>query len=174
MMVPAAESISRINHSGNPETFELRLRQRLQEMLRKVGDLDGMLKTLGDIAFDAESLVGNHEINKQLFGVINGMKRTICDGEQLQLNYPNGASAEDKRMIQLLHDATVATNIPKYFAGEHSKRVFASTFRDSASVFDLLTVFTEYAKDKPPSQKLGIEERTGRLAKYISDNKKNL
>jgi hypothetical protein len=38
----------------------------------------------------------------------------------------------------------------------------------------LINVFTEYAKDRPPSQRLEIEEKAGRLAKYINDNKRKL
>jgi hypothetical protein len=52
--------------------------------------------------------------------------------------------------------------------------VFQTTVRDSATVFDLVNVFTEYAKATLPSQRLDIEEKAGRLAKYISDNKKKL
>ena len=37
-------------------------------------------------------------------------------------------------------------------------------------MFDFLNVFTEYAKNCPPAQKLDIEEKAGTLAKYIAEN----
>lgn len=174
MMVPASESVSRIHHSGNRETFNRRLQHRFDELLRKLNTMAEMLTTLGEIPFDPARLVSNRDVNSQLFEVIPAMKRTICDGEGLRLDYPSNATAEERRKLKIEHDAAVARLIPKYFAGEHSKRVFQTTFRDSATVFDLVNVFTEYAKGTTPSLRLDIEEKTGRLAKYISDNKKKL
>jgi hypothetical protein len=60
--------------------------------------------------------------------------------------------------------------IPEHLGGEHSNKVFLSSMRDNATVFDFLNVFTEHAKNCKPAQKLDIEEKTGTLAKYISDN----
>jgi hypothetical protein len=174
MMVPASEAVSRIHHSGNHTTFHRRLQHRLDELVRKLNTMEEMLTTLGEIPFDPVRLVSNREVNSQLFEVIPAMKRTICDGERLRLDYPSDVTAEEKLKLKIEHDATVATLIPKYFAGEHSKRVFQTSLRDSATVFDLVNVFTEYAKGMTPSLRLDIEEKSGRLAKYISDNKKKL
>jgi hypothetical protein len=174
MMVPAGESVSRIHHSGNRDTFNKRLQHRFEELLRKLDSLSEMLMTLGAMPFEPERLVSNREINQQLFEVLPAMKRTICDSENLKLIYPTDATAEEKRRLTIKHDTKIASLIPKYFAGKDSQRVFASSFRDSATVFDLINVFTEYAKGTSPSQRLEIEEKAGRLAKYISDNKKKL
>ena len=133
-----------------------------------------MLTTLGAMPFEPERLVSNREINQQLFEVLPATKRTICDSENLQLIYPTNATADEKRKLRIEHDATIAALIPEHFGGEHSRRVLQSNYRDSATVFDLINVFTEYAKDTSPSQRLEIEERAGKLAKYISDNKKKL
>lgn len=174
MMVPAGESVSRIHHSGSPETFDKRLKHRFGELLRKLDSLKEMLQTLGAMPLQAERLVTNNEINKQLFEVIPATKRTICDGEKLQLVYPANATTEQRNALRIEHDTKIAQLIPQYFGREHSKGVFGSNFRNTATVFDLINVFTEYAKSEPPSQRLEIEERSGKLAKYISDNKKKL
>jgi len=174
MMVPAGESVSRIHHSGNQGTFDKRLKHRFGELLRKLDSLEDMLQTLGAMPLQPEILVSNREINRQLFEVIPATKRTICDGENLQLVYPSNATTEEKRVLKIEHDTKVAQLIPKYFGREHSRGVFATPYRGTATVFDLINVFTEYAKDKTPSQRLEIEERSGTLAKYISDNKKKL
>ncbi len=47
-------------------------------------------------------------------------------------------------------------------------------FRDEATIFDFVNVFTEYAKTQSPSQKLEIEERAGTLAKFIAGNARKL
>jgi len=78
----------------------------------------------------------------------------------------------EKRRIKLEHDARAIALIPKYFGGEIAGRVFQSHWRDSATVFDFVNVFTEYAKNRTPSEKLDIEGKTGTLAKYIAENAK--
>ena len=64
--------------------------------------------------------------------------------------------------------------IPKYLGGELSKKVFESRFRDSATLFDFINVFTEYAKSQPLAEKLAIEEKSGALASYIANNSRKL
>ena len=174
MMVPAGGAISRVIHSGNRDTFQKRLGHRFQEMVRKLGTLDEMLKTLGAMAFVPKTLVADSEANKLLFEVIPATKQTICREEGLQLVYPKEATDTEKKQLRLEHDARIAALIPKHFGGEHSRKVFLSFCRDSATIFDLINVFTEQAKALPPSQKLAVEGRAGALAKYISENKKKL
>ena len=143
-------------------------------MVRKLDSLDEMLKTLGAMAFVPEILVADHKVNKQLFEVIPATKQTICKREDMQLVYPKEATEADKKRLKIEHDANSLALIPKYFSGEHSRRRIHVVFvviRDT--VFDLINVFTEQAKELPPSQKLAVEGRAGTLAKYISENKRS-
>lgn len=172
MMVPAGKSVNRIHHSGSEDSFQNRLQHRFGELLRKLGSLVEMLETLGTMPFQPRELVSNKEINKLIFEVIPSTRSTICEGENLTLKIPKDATQEEKRKLTLEHEGKIARGIPKYFAKEDSKRIFDSSYRDSATVFDLINVFTEYAKYESVSSRLQIEERAGALAKYIADNKK--
>ena len=92
--------------------------------------------------------------------------RTFCQ----KVGYPEQCTETEKRRIKLEHDARVMRLLPKHFGGEHSNGVFQSHWRDSATMFDFLNVFTEHAKGCPVSQQLEIESKTGTLAKYTAEN----
>ena len=72
------------------------------------------------------------------------------------------------------HDTHLSGLIPTFFGQDDSSKVFNSPFRDKATMFDFVNVFTEYAKTQKPSRKLEIEERAGTLAAYIAGNARKL
>lgn len=173
MMVPAGRSINRIYHSGNSYSFNQRLQKRFDEVMRKIDDIKNMLEKLGNIPFNANQLAGNSTANQSIFNIIPALKQTICDKEKMYFRYPSDITEERKQTMKLEHDANIITLIPKHYGGEQSGRVFKSSLRNSVTMFDFLNVFTEHAKNcESFSQQLQIEERTGALAKYISDNAK--
>lgn len=77
-------------------------------------------------------------------------------------------SPEDK----LKREELAIKYLPLCFAGDLSKAVFNSKYRDNASMFDLINVFTEYAKEKSPSEKVEIQRRSGQFADWVVKNKK--
>ena len=58
------------------------------------------------------------------------------------------------------------------YARKHSRRVFDAQWRDNASMFDFINIFTEYAKDLKPIKKIETEEKAGALADWIAKNKR--
>lgn len=172
MMVPAATSTNRVFHSGSRDTFKRRLDTCFKEAHRRMDSLAELLNAIGTINFHPAKLAEDSLVSERIFDIIPGMKQTICDAEGMYLRYPNECSESERRTLKLNHDCAVIKHIPDHFGREHSNRVFHSKWRDSATVFDFLNVFTEYAKSCPPAQRLDIEEKTGSLAKYISDNKR--
>ena len=58
------------------------------------------------------------------------------------------------------------------YARKHSRRIFDSQWRDNASMFDFINIFTEYAKDLKPIKKIETEEKAGALADWIAKNKR--
>lgn len=170
MMVPAGSATNRVFHSGREETFKVRLDKCYKEVHRKIDNLTKLLNTIGSIDFNAAKLAEDNLVSERIFDIIPGMKQNICDAENMYLRYPKECSEADKRRLKIDHDCEVINCIPKHLGGEHSNKVFLSRMRDNATMFDFLNVFTEYAKSCQPSQKLDIEEKTGSLAKYISDN----
>ena len=175
MMVPAATAINKVNHSGKSESFEVRLKKCLGEVVRKLGELPNLISNLGDVAFDPMKIAANTDFAKLVFDVIPATKQTIADADKISLQLPSNIDKEERRRLQLANDTEIIRRIPHHFAGEDSKRVFQTTFRNSATAFDLINVFTEHAKTEPRvSDRLEIERKAGVLAKFISDNKKKL
>ena len=175
MMVPAAESINRINHSGKRETFEFRLKSRFDEVIRKIDHVKEMIYDLGDIRFDPTMFARNRGLAKRVFGVVPATKQLIAKQKGIDLQKPKHLNAEERKKAQIEIDSRILELIPDCFGGEDSAKVFQSNWRDSATAFDLVNVFTEYAKGAETSrERLEIEQKAGELAKYISDNKKKL
>jgi hypothetical protein len=172
MMVPAGSSINRVFHSGNRDSFKFRLGQCFREVMRKIDCLGQLLETLGAMRFEPQRLAGNGATNERIFEIIPALKEEICAKEELFLRYPPQSSEASKRQMRVKHDARVIGLIPKHYGGQLAGRVFQSRWRDDATVFDFVNVFTEYAKNCTPSKKLAIEEKAGELAKYIAENKR--
>ena len=170
MMVPTAQSINRVNHSGSGETFNERLEKRFKEGVRKMGVVKNMVERLGKITFDPEKLAMDKKASESVFEISPGLKKHICDQTNIRLRYPPEADAETKRKIKIEHDSKIIGLIPDFIGGEQSKKVFESHWRDNANMFDFLNVFTEEAKNRKPQDRLEIESRAGALAKYIADN----
>ena len=170
MMVPAAQSMNRVFHSGRRESFKARLERSFSEVMRRIGDLEHMLAKLGSLPFDPELLAANDSVKDKLFEIIPGLKQKICDEDNLRLRYSDECSETEKRRIRIAHDGAVISRIPEHYAGKYSGRVFHSNYRSNATIFDLLNVFTEYAKACDGQRKLDIEEKTGSLARYVAEN----
>ena len=98
--------------------------------------------------------------------VIPGSKQRISEREDLFLRHPKNASATDRERMRREHDARMIELIPKHFGGELSGKVFRSAFRNKASLFDFINIFTEHAKFEPPVLKLG-DRREGRCARQV-------
>jgi len=173
MMVSAGSAVNRVFHSGNLDSFNNRLEFCYREVIRRIDLVKSMLQTLGKIPYESHRLAENEITNQRIFEIIPALKQSICDKEKQYLRYPSDCTEEDKKKIKLDHDAHIIDLIPYYYGGEEASRIFKSRMRDSVTMFDFLNVFTEYAKkNNSPSKQLEIEEKTGGLAKYISDNAK--
>lgn len=172
MMVTASESVNRVFHSGHQNSFQSRLNRCFREVTRGLDLLGGLLQTLGGMSFDPERISRNRAFTDQIFGVIPGSKQNLCEKGNIFLRYPQEASTGERETMRQEHDARLLELIPETFGGDHSNQVFKSSFRDGATLFDLINVFTEHAKKQPPSRKLEIEEKAGALAKYLANNSK--
>jgi hypothetical protein len=172
MMVPAARSMNRVFHSGKKDSFKARLSQSFREVVRSLDSVHQLLMTLGTMPFNPEMLAANDSVSERLFDIIPACKQTICDKENLRLRFPPESTEANRRDLRLRHDTNLIELIPIHFGGEIAGSVFRSRRRSHATLFDFLNVFTEYAKECVPAQRLAIEERAGDLAKYIAENAK--
>lgn len=172
MMVPASESVNRVFHSGTKDSFQQRLDRCLQGVMRGLGQLDDILKILGSRRFDPPQLARNRSFSDQIFDVIPGTKQSLCEQGDLFLRYPQDVSAGEREKMRQAHDARLIEMIPTHYGGEHTNALFKGRYRDAATLFDFINIFTEQAKKHSPSRKLGIQEKAGALAKYIASNAK--
>lgn len=172
MMVPAASSIKRIYHSGNAESFQNRIDYSFSEIYRKLDLLQKLLVDLDSIPFIPNNIANNRHLASQVFDIIPRTKQDITTAYGLFVKYPKGASEQLKKEIQIKHDTEIIKRIPGFYGGEDSSQIFNSTWRNNATMFDFLNVFTEHAKSESIKDKLEIEEKTGALADYIHKNAK--
>lgn len=174
MMVPAAGSVNRVFHSGKTDSFHDRLNRSYEEVLRRISTNQLMLEALGDLPFKPSQLAAHASVVNQIFDVIPGSKQRLCDYLKSYLRYPNDADAKERERMRRKHDAHLIGAIPHLFGGEHSGKVFKSSFRDEPTLFDLINVFTEEAKKFKISRKLETEEKAGALAHYLAGHAKLL
>jgi hypothetical protein len=62
--------------------------------------------------------------------------------------------------------------LPFCLGGHESLRVFRSRWRESATIYDFVNIFTEHAKGLPDSQKIDVQTSAGSLASWIAENKR--
>jgi hypothetical protein len=170
MTVPAASSVSKVIHSGKKENFIERLKKSFSEVERTFGRMGNLIRSLMEVQFDP-FLLAKAKLTDQIFDIIPGSKSLIIQKDEI-----GRLSSKDRTEQQeLAREASIIAGIPKYFAGEFSSRIFHSRFRDRATIFDFINVFTEYAKtqgSENPEKKIEIEEKSGALADWIAKNKK--
>jgi len=122
---------------------------------------------LGSIAFDPELLAKLNSSNR-IFNIIPSSKSKIIEEKKIPKRLPKNANEIDR----IRREAAIIGHIPDCFGKQFSKRVFNSRYRDNASMFDFINIFTEYAKDQAIQEKIEIEESAGLLADWIAKNKK--
>ncbi len=170
LMVPVADSVSRVNHSGNADSFQSRLTRCFDECARGINQLQGMLNGLSSLTFDPAKLALDSRLVDQVFGVVAGSKQAMSEFLGTHLRFSSDATPAEREQRRREHDTWLISKLPLRFGGDYSARVFRTTLRDKATMFDFINVFTEFAKAQPVSERLEIEENAGALAKFIADN----
>ena len=94
--------------------------------------------------------------------------------EQCRASFPSGdyAHIKDAKQRALQSKAASIEQIPRCLGGTEALAVFDSHWRDNASMYDFINVFTEYAKSLDPARRLQTEEKAGDLANWIATNKR--
>jgi hypothetical protein len=167
LIVPAGASHSRIFHSGKRRNFMKRLEKSFREVERKIGSTATAVKSLMAIPFDPESLAWA-KLSGKVFDIIPGSRSRIMEEHRIpKRQKPRMTPAERTE-----YEASIIDQIPATFARKYAGRVFNSTYRDNATMFDFINIFTEYAQTQPIHKRLEIEERAGVLADQIVKNKR--
>ena len=167
LIVPAGTSQARVFHSGKRESFMKRLEKSFREVERKIGSTATAVKSLMAIPFDPESLART-QMTRKVFDIIPGSRSRVMEEHRIpKRQKPRMTPAERTE-----YEASIIDHIPATFAQKYAGRVFNSTYRDNATMFDFINIFTEYAQTQPIHKRLEIEERAGVLADQIVKNKR--
>jgi hypothetical protein len=167
LIVPAGASQARVFHSGKRESFMKRLERSFREVERKIGSTATAVKSLMAIPFDPESLART-QMTAKVFDIIPGSRSRILQEHRIpKRRKPRMTPAERTE-----YEASIIDRIPATFARKYAARVFNSPYRDNATMFDFINIFTEYAQDQPIGKRLEMEERAGVLADRIVKNKR--
>ncbi|MCG6878138.1 MAG: DUF932 domain-containing protein, partial [Deltaproteobacteria bacterium] len=167
LIVPAGASHARVFHSGKRKSFMQRLERSLSEVERKIGSTATAVKSLMAIDFEPESLART-QMTRKVLDVIPGARSQIMQVHRI----PKRHKGRMTRAERTEHEASIIAHIPETFAGKYASRVFNSPYRENATMFDFINIFTEYAQEQPIYKRLEIEERAGVLAGQIVKNKR--
>jgi hypothetical protein len=157
-----------IRHSGIEDGFRKRLYASTNGLFSGLGKARKMVENLGGIAFDPARLAKYADL-KLLFSVVpnRDLKKEALDRAKGE-DYSGLPKKE--RELQSVSDAIAS--LPFCFGGKEALSVFSSNWRDGASMYDFVNIFTEYAKALPNGQKIEVETKAGALASWISQNKR--
>jgi hypothetical protein len=167
MIVPAGTSQRRIFHSGKRKNFMRRLERSFREVERKIGSTGTAVKSLMAINFDPEALALT-KMTPKVFDIIPGSRSKVMAEHRI----PKRHKTRMTRAEQAEYEGSIIDHIPETFAGKYASRVFNSPYRENATMFDFINIFTEYAQTQPIHKRLEIEERAGVLADQIVKNKR--
>ncbi len=167
LVAPAGSAVNRVFHSGKKENFSKRLENAFGEITRRIGKAGKMIENLGNLEFDPKLLARTGR-SEMIFDIIPDSKKTIVDARKI----PNTPRKGNKKENKILRESSIIQCIPDFFGGELSSQVFKSNWRDNASMFDFINIFTEHAKELSPAKKIKIEEKAGVLADWIAKNKR--
>jgi hypothetical protein len=167
LVSPAGSAVNRVFHSGKEENFSKRLEKAFGEITRRVGQARKMIEDLGSLEFDPELLARTGR-SEMIFDILQGSKGHIVD----TYGIPNTPRDGNKMENSIFREAEIIKRIPDAFGGELSGKVFRTSWRDNATMFDFINVFTEKAKELTPAKKIETEEKAGILADWIAKNKR--
>jgi hypothetical protein len=168
LVTKVADAQGRVIHSGTEKSFRKRLYASTAGLFQSLGKAKRMIENLGSIPFKSHSLARHADL-KLLFSIIPDRDLKAEALEQTKnLDYRDNSKCN--RELERLSDAIAA--IPHCLGGPEALSVFRSGWRDEASMYDFINIFTEHAKTLTNGKKIEAESRAGEFAGWISQNKR--
>ena len=166
MVAPVSHTENRVFHSGKEENFAKRLEAKILLVLDGAARTVDMLTHLSDLLFDSRDLA-KAGLAGDILDVIPEA-RPILKAAAKGMRFSKEVPANERKLCR---EEKMLDAVPKQLAVGHSASVFGSSWRDNASMFDFVNVFTEKAKELPIPRRIESEERAGALADCIAKNK---
>jgi len=158
----------RVIHAGVEERFRKRLFASTTGLFQSLSKAKRMIEDLGSIPFKSQSLARHADL-KLLFSIIPDRD---LRAEALDQIKSQDYSKTSKGTLELARLADAIAAIPDCLGGPEALSVFQSRWRDGASMYDFINVFTEHAKTLSNGKKIEAESRAGELAGWIAQNKR--
>jgi hypothetical protein len=169
LTAPVSKGSGKIIHSGTEKSFERRLNRAAGAALRSLSNATRLLDNLAGIPFDPWLLAGTTKID-DVFAIVPELDlKSDCKKAISSKDY---SSIPGKKERAMQKKADMLEAISSLIGRPHSLSVFNSSFRDNASMWDYINIFTEYAKELDIQQKLETERRAGEMAYCMSRNKR--
>ena len=168
LVAQVSGSTGRVIHTGSNVSFRERISSSTNGLLSDLGRTKKMIETLGGIEFAPRQLARFADL-KSLFSIVpnRDLKREAFERAR---GKGYGEHSSEDRKLSRLTDAI--SQIPFCLDGVEARSVFSSYWRDGATMYDFINVFTEHAKSLPIDQKIKTETNAGALAVWISKNKR--
>jgi hypothetical protein len=164
-----AGGAGRVTHTGTSEFFNSKLKAAADEVLKGMGAAARMIQTLGDLTFDSRKLA-RYLDHKELFSILPG--RDLKEFCKRGIPKDVFQEIEDPKAREEARYALMIDKIPECIGDSEALAVFRSYFRENASMWDFINLFTAHAKTLPLADKLRTEERAGNLADWIAKNRR--
>ena len=169
LTVKVAENEGRVIHTGTRKAFLERLQKGTGSILGSLANAKRLIEDLGNLNFNAESLAKFAD-KKEIFSIIPNLD--LAQECKDKLRGKDYSEITDKAEKALQKTADEIGMIPHCLGGSEALAVFTSHWRDNASMYDFINVFTEHAKSLDAADHLHVEEKAGDLADWIVKNKR--
>lgn len=171
LVLPVGGAQARLIHAGQQVKFKRRLYEKMDKVVGSLSTVRETIEQLGSIEFNADKLVRNADL-KAVFGIIPDKDLKKIAADNFSGSVKDWLAQFDKEEREHQRNIKLIASIPDLIGGQFSDKVFKSSYRDNATMFDFINVFTEEAHKYKPEQRLQIEKNTGELADFIVKNKK--
>lgn len=159
----------RLIHSGDEKKFRERLHDKAAGVVGSLKHAKRMIETLGSLEFDAAKLAKHYDINDVLDIFPDKQAREDFKSTFKEHQYPDAADAKERALQRSIDQYK---ELPMALGNDEAKQVFGSSYRNNASMYDFINVFTAYAKGCEIAQRVQMEEKAGELAGWIEKNKR--
>ena len=110
--------------------------------------------------------------NKAPINIIPDLKKKKLWNPDKKFSDPDESVKDLERSINIVNN--IPRESPYGYGGEHTQRVWESSYRDQKSMFHFVGAFTEHAQTCDPETQIDIEEKAGVLTNWIAKHKEKL
>jgi len=169
LIAKVASADGRLVHSGDENRFREKLRQNTKSLMGRLENTKEMIETLGAIPFDAEILAKNYQLKDILAIIADAEQREDVKGKLVDKRF---SDIDDNEAREIARNAYKIYQLPRLIGGPEAQSVFRSLWRDNATMYDFVNIFTALAQKFDYAKRIQTEEKAGDLANWITWNKK--